>query len=220
MLKKLLLSGSGTASKSTFLWNSVGGMLNACQSALLLVVISRTNPIEDAGIFALAYAVACLAMAMGKFGMRNYQATDLNEKYTFSNYIASRIVSSVALMLIVAFYIGKGLIFLDYGFDKCAMILLLGLMKVIDSAEDIVHGRLQQKGRFDIAAKCLALRYIITLGVQAIMLVITHHLVISTIVSTAVSFVFMMCTYNRTSVLDMVRFLDRISPGGETYVHN
>lgn len=194
-MKHFLLGGSKTSVRSSYIWNSIGGMLNACQSALLLVVISRTNSIEDAGVFSIAYAIACLAVSMGKFGMRNYQATDLNEKYSYNTYIASRIITSIAMMLIVVFYIGKGIWFLDYDSEKCIMVLLLGVMKLFDAIEDIVHGRLQQKGRFDIGAKCMAIRYIITLSVQAVMLVVTKHLVISTVVSTLCSFAFMLYTF-------------------------
>ena len=194
-MNSFLLGGKDASIKSSYIWNTIGGMLNACQSALLLIVISRTNSTEDAGVFSIAYAIACLAVTMGKYGMRNYQATDIKEKYTYDIYVYSRFLTSIGMVLILGYYIIKGIIFLNYDTEKWIVVLLLGLMKLLDAVEDIVHGRLQQVGRFEIGAKCMAVRYMITLGVYAVMLFLVKNLVIATLVSFLVSFLFMLYTF-------------------------
>ena len=70
--------------KASYFWNTLAGLLNAGQSVVILMVISRINGLEDAGIFSIANAIASLMLTVGNFGMRNYQVTDINEKYSFS----------------------------------------------------------------------------------------------------------------------------------------
>ena len=40
----------------------------------------------DGGVFTIAYAIGNLMMTIGKYGMRNFQATDVNEKYSYKEY--------------------------------------------------------------------------------------------------------------------------------------
>lgn len=196
-MKKFLLGNPNSALRESYIWNTIGGLLNAGQSALLLIVLSRTNGVDDAGIFSIAYAIASLTVTVGKFGMRNFQATDIKEKYCYSAYVTSRIITSVGMLLVTAYYIFKGLFFLDYSIEKCMVILFMGLLKMVDAIEDIVHGMFQQKGRLDVGAKCMATRYILMLVIYAVCLCVTHNLLIST----AVAFVFSLAYFVYTTAI-------------------
>ena len=57
--------------RSSYVWNTASGLLFAMQSAILLMVISRTNSLDDAGVFSIAYAVASLMYYVGEFGVRS-----------------------------------------------------------------------------------------------------------------------------------------------------
>lgn len=189
-MKKFLLGNQKTVLKDSYIWNTVGGMLNAGQSALLLIIISRTNSVEDAGIFSIAYAVACLTVTVGKWGMRNFQATDIQNKYTYGTYVSSRLITCILMLIMTFYYILKGLWFSNYTMEKCVMIFVLGLLKMLDAVEDIVHGMFQRKGRLDIGAKSMATRYILTLSACGITLFVTHNLVVSTVISLIASILY------------------------------
>ena len=176
VMKKFLLGNEKNAMKNSYIWNSVGGMLNACQSAILLIVISRVNVAEDAGIFAIAYAIASLALTLGNYSMRNFQATDVTEKYNANTYFSSRMVTVFFMLLLVVYYICRGRICLGYSVSKCLAIVWIAMLKVIDAIEDVLHGLLQQNGRLDIAGKCLTIRYVIVLAVFSIGLIISSNL--------------------------------------------
>lgn len=191
LMKKFLLGQEGSALSQSYIWYSLGGLLNAGQSALLLVVISRTNPSDDAGIYAIAYAIACLASTVGLFGVRNYQATDVLHKYSFSSYLKARIVSNLAMLLVIAFYLIKGYFYLGYSYEKCLAVLFLGLLKLVDAIEDVFHGRYQQSGRLDVAGRCVTIRYFIMLVSFMIGLVVTHNLVRASIISLIASLLFL-----------------------------
>lgn len=176
--------------RKSYIWYSIGGLLNAGQSALLLMVISRTNKPEDAGIYSIGYAIACLAITVGNFGVRNYQSTDINHKYTFSNYLSYRVMTDTLMLILILFYIFRGFLCLDYSIEKCVDILLLGILKIIDSIEDVFHGMYQNRGRLDIAGICMSLRLFLTLSGFSIALVITKCLYVSALIAIFVSLVF------------------------------
>ena len=58
-----------------YIWNSVNAILNAAQSPLILMVLTRTNGLNDSGVFSIAYAVATLLMFVGQYGLRRFQSS-------------------------------------------------------------------------------------------------------------------------------------------------
>ena len=182
-MKKWLLGRQDKSTKQSYIWYSLGGLLNAGQSALLLIVISRTNPEADSGIYSIGYAIACLAGTIGLYGMRNFQVTDVTHRYSFSIYLKSRVISCIAMMMLVLYYILKGLMRLDYSVDKCAVILLLGLLKLVDAVEDVYHAKYQSVGRLDIAGRCMATRFMVMLLSFSVSLIFTGNRVVSSAIS-------------------------------------
>lgn len=187
MMKKFLFGYSKHLTKQSYIWYSLGGLLNAGQSALLLLFISRTNSIEDSGVYSIAYAIACLTQTIGNFGMRNFQATDVQRKYSFSCYLSSRLITDIALLIVTAFYMGRGYFFFSYSFNKCAVILFLCLLKLVDSMEDVFHGMYQNRGRLDVAGRCMMTRYAIMLLTFSGCLMVFHNLVISSAIACFIS---------------------------------
>ena len=139
--------------KRSYVWNTISGMINAGQSALILIFVSHMYPIEDAGIFSIGYAIALLGMTISKYGQRNYQVTDINGEYSFHTYLRSRGVTVISTILLVSLYVGSQCLSGSYSVDKMMVIILLCLWKQIDSIEDVYYGMYQQKGRLDIGAK-------------------------------------------------------------------
>ena len=70
--------------KSAYAWNTTSGLMFAMQSAVMLIVITRTNGLEDAGVFSIAYAIGSLMSFIGEYGVRKYQVSDINEKVSFT----------------------------------------------------------------------------------------------------------------------------------------
>ena len=51
------------------IWNAAAGMLNAAEAVLVMAIVSRTDGIETAGVFSLAFSLANLFMSIGKYGV-------------------------------------------------------------------------------------------------------------------------------------------------------
>lgn len=171
-----------------FIFNSLGGLLNAFQSVFVLMVLSRVMPtLEEAGVFTFAYSVANLMLNIGKYGMRNYQVTDVKEKYAYSTYFKSRILTTAAMIVASVAYVVVRNGIEGYPFEKVWVIIFMCLFKAVDSLEDIYFGRYQQAGRLDIAGKCMTVHMLLVILSYVICLVAGMDLLASTIVTTVVS---------------------------------
>ena len=78
--------------KKAFLWNMIGSTCYSGSSFLYLLVVTRICGATLAGFFSLSYATAQLLLQIGRYGVRTYQATDLNRKYSFSEYKLSAFI--------------------------------------------------------------------------------------------------------------------------------
>lgn len=168
MLNKWLLGNPNNSRRSSVLWNAVGGMMNAGQSAIILIFISYRLGLKIAGIVTIAYAVANLFLSIGKYGIRNYQVTDVKDNFTFGDYFYSRcITTSIAFILFLA-YLVYALTFGGYSSEKTFILFEVTFLKLIDAFEDVYIGRYQQVGRFDVGAKIMAVRMILSSAVISI----------------------------------------------------
>lgn len=186
------LFNSKDIERSSYIWNMSGSMLLAFQSVIMLMIITRTLGLEAAGIYTIAYANANLFLTIGKYGMRNFQVSDIKGRYSFGDYFASRCITTIAMLLISVFYIM--IIAQSYGYskEKCYVILWMCLFKAVDSLEDVFHALYQKSGRLDVASKILTLRMVITILLFGFNLIVTKNLLKSLISSTIVTIILFM----------------------------
>ena len=175
--------------QESYIWNTVAGMLNTFQSVIILMVLTRTNGAFDAGVFALGYSTGCLFMAIGNYSMRNFQATDIKGVYTFSDYLTSRIITLIFMILVSVGYCVKGFIFGGFSFEKSLIVFLICALKAVEAAEDIYYGMYQNHNRLDIASKALTIRYVVSIGVMLLALVITKDLLVACSVTLLISII-------------------------------
>lgn len=189
MLDKFLF-GSTDLSKirrDAYFWNMVSSVLNSFQAVVLLLIITRTcsgnsasGNLTDSAVFVIAYALANLLMCVGKYGIRNYQVTDVSMEHSFRTYAVSRVYSSILMIVFMVFVLGYRVIFCD-GYSTYKVLCIVGvcLWKLIETVEDCLHGLSQQQNRLDIAAKILSIRFIVYYLVFGVMYVITKNLCVT-----------------------------------------
>ena len=85
--------------RNAYIWNTAGSMLNAFQSVIMLMVLTRVCDLVVAGIFTIAYANASLFLNVGNYGMRNFQASDILPQFTFKTYLRSRVLTGSAMLI-------------------------------------------------------------------------------------------------------------------------
>ena len=176
-----------TKKSNAYIWNMAGGMLYAFQSVILLMVITRTVDLYSAGIFTIAYASANLFLTIGKYGMRNYQVTDVVPKFDFREYRNSRIATIAFMIAVSAVYVVYKYAVDGYSTEKTVIVFVMCLLKSVDAAEDVYHGMYQQQGRLDIAAKLQTIRMVGTILSFAAGLIVFRNLLTALILATVVS---------------------------------
>lgn len=183
-------SQRGKIERDAYAWNTASGMLMAFQSVLMLMVLTRVCDMATAGVFTIAYANANLFLNVGKYGMRNYQASDIYAVYSYRAYARSRVVTTAAMVVLGLAYLAASALALGYGADKTAAIAMMTLFKAADAAEDVFMGNCQQHGRLDVAAKALTWRLAATIAVFGAGIVATADLLAPLSAATAFTFAF------------------------------
>lgn len=168
--------------KSAYIWNTVSAMENSFQTMLLLLVITRLHNLEDAAIFSIAYAVGNLWIALGKYGIRHFQVTDVNEKYSFEEYLRMRYFSSMFMLAACVIYVAVGFT-KGYSWYKALCVFLACLIKLVDAFEDVLHGRLQQREKLYIAGKVLSLRLFLYIVLFTLLYILSRNLLLTLAVS-------------------------------------
>ena len=183
----------GYNERKNYIWNTVAGLINASEAVILLAIVSRTNGIYDAVILTIAFAIGNLMASIGKFGMRNYQVTDVGEQSTFNTYLTSRIITVGIMLLASLIYVVYGLINKGYTLDKSGVILSLCLIYAVEAFEDVFAGLYQREGRLDVGGKIFSIRWISILILCSVLLVSTHNLLLAS--SLSVLFSFLCCVF-------------------------
>lgn len=196
---KVFLYNTKDTQKTAYIWNTWAAMLNSFQSVLILMVISRIDPVTDAGVFTIAFAIGNLMLTIGQYGIRQFQVSDVQEKYSFREYVGVRVITSCLMVIVSFFYVGIHYYTGAYDFEKSIAVFLICLSKTIDSVEDVFQGRLQQRERLDIGAKAMTVRllgYIITF-ISSYLL--TENLITASLLALLVS-LFLCLVLNGTAI--------------------
>lgn len=181
---KHFLENTDDIDRSSYIWNMTGSMLNAFQSVIFLIILTRVVGLTEAGVFTIAFADANLFLNIGKYGMRYFQVSDVRQQYSFTSYKRSRYITTLMMFIVSLVFLLFTANVNGYSMHKSLVILWMCMFKMVDSIEDVFHGRLQQAGRLDIASKMLTLRTFSTIVVWIAVLIITDDQMWATAIGT------------------------------------
>ena len=182
---------SGNIQRSAFIWNAMASMVLAAQSVIVMMILTRTIGIEEAGIFSFAHSNANLMYFIGEFGARRYQASDVNEKYSPSEYYGFRMLTSALMVAVLLVFSVHASITRGYTMAKTLTVFFVGMCLVVQAVSDGYEANMQQKGRLDIAAKGAFTRSSSLIVAYLIGIFVTRSLVISS----ALAFVLASCSF-------------------------
>ena len=197
MFKKFWIIKEEDIGKQSVFWNMMSSGLNSIVSMLLLWVVTLLNGVSDAGIFSLGFSTSQMMLTIGNYGMRNYQATDVTNKYSIKVYEASRIVTNIIMMMSVLGFVW----FEGYYFEKALITILLCLLKVTDAFDDVYGGYYQIKGRLDIAGKIMSIRIGAYVLGFILTLIFTHNLILSCLIAIIISSIVLIVLIHSTKII-------------------
>ena len=175
----ILLPDKINIERRSTLFNAAANVLDAAQSMLLFIAVTRICSAAEGGVFSISMAVAYQMVVIGRYGMRDFQATDIHGDFTFSTYFLSRIVTTLFMCTFIAGYI----VFNGYSLEKASIMIAVCLYKAVDVWEDVYHGYYQRNGRLDGAALSQTIRCGSSIALYITILLITKDLFLSTCIS-------------------------------------
>ena len=120
-------------------------------------MVTRSLDNESADIFSIAWSISQLMYTIGTFQIRTYQATDITEKFNFTQYLEFRLLTILFMMISSILYVNIK----QYDIYISAIVIIICLYKAIDALADVYEGWFQQKERLDLAGKAVVWKIVI-----------------------------------------------------------
>lgn len=126
-------------------WRALQGnaFYAACQFGMLLV-LARSQPVEEVGRYALALALAGPVFVLSDLRLRAIQVSRPHDTYVFGDYFGNRIVMSawsVALVLGIA-------ALADRDPRTLTTVAAVALLKLVEALQDVGYGAFEARERF------------------------------------------------------------------------
>lgn len=212
-LKKWLKGNPDRLIASSFTWNAFSSMLYALQSTIILFVLQRLADEYVSGMFTITFTTANLLIPVGKYGVRNFQVSDVRRQYSFSDYCVNRAMTTTAMMVVTVVYCCFAYYRQGYSIEKTSVCFWLCMLKMVDVVEDVILGEIHRSNRLDIASRAIGLRLILTDVVLVVAFCVTRNLSISTCISVIASVFFLiLITWNMKDLLDKPNFRTDFGP--------
>lgn len=158
--------------KQSLLWNTFGNIIYLFCQWLLTIIIVRLTSYREAGIYSLAVSITNILYSISLYGIRNYQVSDIKNKYNDREYVINRY-----LTCFISFIICIGVIILNsYGKQQSEVIVLYMVFRIQEAYVDVLQGIEQKKYRMDMIGKSCIIRGVLNLSIFLVVIVVTKNL--------------------------------------------
>lgn len=196
----------GNNLKKNFIWNLIGTSLNAFNSLFLMIIVVRINGSTDAGIFTLAFSLACLFCIIGGYEGRVFHVTDTSRKINNKEYIIHRFITAFLMIVITICYA----LIQGYNQQKFLIIFLLCILKCLEIIAEIYYGIIQKNNQLYKVGISLTLKSILSIFSFLIIDIIFKDLLISCIVIDLV-WILMLLIYDIPSAKKFISKKEKIN---------
>ncbi len=180
-LRRRILGADRDHARDNFLWNMVGSVVYAA-STILLDRLTRGAAGTGAGAdFNIAFKTGQILLTVGYFEIRPFQVTDVNNEYSFQDYLSLRVITCAVMAALGFLYPAVS----GEEGERFALFALLCLYKLMDGAADVFEGEFQKHGRMDLAGKSVAFRTVFSVAAYGVALYLTRDVVFSVCVMVA-----------------------------------
>lgn len=127
--------------KKNIIWNILGTSVNAFVSLFLLIVVTRVNGEDVAGIFSFAFSVSLIFNVIGVYYGRVYQVSDNSNNSDYDYLISKFIVCGIMMIVSLVFVLLN-----KYSAYKSMIIMMLCLLKCIEAFSETLYAIIQKNG--------------------------------------------------------------------------
>ena len=140
-----------------FSWSFVGNVIYALCQWVLLIIITRLGSSYDAGVYSFGLAITAPFILLINLNFTAIQSTNLQIQYGFLSFKMIRLLGNLSFFIVFSAI----LIISSYDFYVSIVLLLIALMKVVESVSDLYYGLFQYNERLDLVAKSVISRGIV-----------------------------------------------------------
>ena len=152
-------------------WNAAVNVAAAGLSACLLMLASHISGAYWCGVITLGLAMSMQLFTLGNFTMGSYQASDVAEIQSFSDYVGAKIISLGAMLLAAVTWLALG----NIGRDKALAFTALMGYQTSDAFSNVFFARYQQRRRLDLACKIRLAKILAFAGTYGAVLCATRN---------------------------------------------
>ena len=110
-----------------------------------MIIATRINGVNDAGIFTFAFSTATLFNIIGVYSGRVYQVTDQTDA-TDKDFIISKILTCSIMLLVSILFV----VINSYNIYKSLIILLLCFLKMLEAFFETIYAIYQINNKYYI----------------------------------------------------------------------
>lgn len=188
--------------KQSVAWNTWGNLLYFGVQWLLTILVARIIGYAAAGIYSLSMSVTNVFAALSLYGIRNFQISDLNNKYSAGDYARSRVLTELAALALCIFFVIAN----SYSKYTCACIVVYMLFRLSESTFDFFSAIYQRNWRLDKLGISLTVRSVILFAGFFSSVWLTHNILIAFVVMTAsMHFIIMVYDYRNAEQMETMR---------------
>ena len=154
-------------------YNTIGNATYFFCLWLIMVLAVRISGYNVAGNLSLAMTISNVFFVVANYGMRSFQASDIQKQYTNSQYILSRFFTIIISVFLCAFFVW----FCDYRKVQYLSIMIFMLYKALEAFSDVLYGVLQRENMLKYSGISLVLKGILSVIIFAISLILTKNII-------------------------------------------
>lgn len=171
--------------KSNMIWNTSGSIFYLGCQWLLTVLVVWIGGFGNAGNLSLAMAVCNTFYSIATYGMRNFQVSDVSNRFSNGTYIYSRIITGALAFFLCIIFMAVN----SYSEEQRLCIGFYMFFKLSEAAFDVYAGIYQKAWRMDYIGKSMLIRGVLSLGSFTAILWITQHLVFAIAGMSVITFI-------------------------------
>ncbi|KGR76200.1 lipopolysaccharide biosynthesis protein [Ureibacillus manganicus] len=131
-----------------FSWSFFGNIVYALSQWVLLIIITRAGSSYDAGVYSLGLAITAPFILLVNLNFTAIQSTNLQVQFGFLSFKFIRLLGNLSFFIVFSII----LIMSSYDFNVSIVLLLIALVKVVESVSDLYYGLFQYNERLDLVA--------------------------------------------------------------------
>ena len=160
--------------KKNIIWNVLGTTINAFVSFFLLIIVTRINGADDAGIFSFAFSVSLIFNVIGVYYGRVYQTSD-KSNISDLDYIVSKILMCLIMMIVSLLFVLVN----RYDFYKSSIIMVLCFLKCIEAFMESIYAILQKNDELYKVGISFSIKGILSVVIFVLIDLFTKNIILS-----------------------------------------